>query len=176
MKPTLLIPAILAFSLVGCGTFKKTTNVENEAVKTEILTNTVETKTLTEKASTTVTTQADTARATKHLDNLLNGDTLKTETDHTSINVFFNHETGEIDATAVSKPQIIPVEIERSIVTKNETSTLAKSDTEKESRHEDKERESGTSTFLWGIISVLIPFILILIYIIYRRVRNKILP
>lgn len=160
----------LAFAVTGCGTLKKNSKTTTEATKTETTTKSVETTTITEKATTTVTTQADTVNVSKPLDSVIGGDTIKKETEYTEIKTYYDKHTKEIKTDVITKPQSIPVNIDRTIVSKKETETNTKQDSKSETKSKDKERKSNISEFKWTFLWLFL--ILVVVYFIYRRFKN----
>lgn len=169
MMKKLLILIAATTLLSACGTFKKSIKEDTKSISTEVITKATETKTVTEKVDTTVTTKADSVKATGKLDAIQKGDTIKAETGTTSVEVYLDGNTGDVVAVAKTKPQTVPVTFERTTVTNTETKKIDRSETKTESKTLDKERKSGSSTYLWGIISVLL--LLIILYVVYKWIR-----
>ena len=169
MRKLLTILAAITL-LSSCGTLKKAKTEKTKSISTEVITKATETKTVTEKADTTVTTKADSVKATGKLDVIQKGDTIKAETWTTSVEVYLDGNTGDVVAVAKTKPQHIPVTIDRTTVSKTETEKVDKSETKTASKTLDKERKSGSITYLWGVISAFL--LLIILYFVYRWLRS----
>lgn len=173
MKKTILLIAATTL-LSSCGTFKRIMHKEETTSSVSSTVQAVETKTVTERVDTVVHTKPDSVHAAKSLKDIAKGDTLHAETDKTVVDVYYDPTTGKLHANAKSKPQIVPITFERTTVSDTKTNKVEVSEQSRKVRDVDKERKSGSSGYLWGIITILA--LIIVLYILYRYIKTLIKP
>lgn len=153
--------------LASCGTMKKTVQKETTD-STSLATKEDKTKTkITEKADTTVRIQGDTAKATKPLDNLIKGDTLKAKSNGTSLEVFYNPKTGDLHAKAITEPKDVPILVDRTTEIHNDIFEKEEAEfhTATESKDVEREETNVFKQFAW-ILALIV--LLAALYFIYR--------
>jgi hypothetical protein len=164
-----LIILLLAMALASCGTLKKTVHKET-ADSSSVVTKEDKTKTkITEKADTTVRIKGDTAKATKPLENLVKGDTLRAKTNGTSLNVFYNPKTGDVHAEAITEPKDVPIVVDRTTETQNDIREQEERDfhSATEDKQIDREETELLKDATWLIVVGLIT-LLVLLYLLSR--------
>lgn len=162
-----IIAIVLAIILTGCGSLKKSVHKEATDSSSVVTATDKSTTTITEKADTTVKIKGDTAKASKPLDNLVKGDTLKAESNGTKVEVYFNPTTGRIHAQAITEPKEIPILIDRT--TKVENDLRYQEEKEFHQEHKDvqvdRKETNLLNPYLWVVWLI---FALVLLYLLWR--------
>lgn len=169
---TLLI-LLLSITLASCGSLNKSVRKQTTDSTSIQATRQANVSIITEKLDTSVQLKGDTAKATKPLDNLVKGDTLKASTNGTSVEVFYNPVTGNIHAKAITEPRLVPVIIDRTTELRSETESIEEREFHQAIESKDVEREESSllNPWLWVVWLIIL---LALLYLLYRF-KNKIL-
>lgn len=163
---------LLALMLASCGTFRK--SVQKQTTDSTSIQSTRETNLsiTSEKIDTIVKIKGDTAKATKPLENLVKGDTLKASTNGTSVEVFYNPSTGNIHAKAITEPQNVPVVMDRMIVHNSDVIASEEYNFHHaiEEKNVQKEETNLLNPYLWVVWLI----ILLAVAYILLRLKSKI--
>jgi hypothetical protein len=168
----ILLAIFISIALASCGTLSKSVHKQTTDSTSNVSTRDKSVSIISEKIDTSVKLKGDTAKASKPLENILKGDTLKASTNGTSLEVFYNPTTGQVHAKAITEPKDVPVIMDRT--------TRIENDIEQDEEYkfhnaiEDKEVEREESNLLnpWLYVVWLI-LALALAYLIYR-IKTKI--
>jgi hypothetical protein len=167
MKHILIL--LLAMMLASCGTLRKNVQKETKDSTSTISTRDKSVSIITEKIDTSVKLPGDTAKASKPLDNLIKGDTLKASTNGTQLEVYYEPTTGRIHAKAITEPKDVPIIIDRTTKVENdiEREEEAAFHSATEDKQIDREETEILKDATWLIVVGLIA-LLVLLYLLNR--------
>lgn len=176
---------LIAFVLTSCGAFKKTTNKselevtasEVSTLKADVTTNTSTTtdkgiKTLiTERIDTTVTIPGTTASVTRPLIELIERGIIEASNGETTVKVTYDPTTGSVKAEGKTAKRTIPVQSSKTTVvqedyksleeTRMEGSLTAKTDSNIDIEHKEKDVVAEKESSNWLIFGVIALFFVV---------------
>lgn len=170
-----IIILLAAFTFISCGA-RKTRKTEYKENKTETSRDTTaivsETKTTT-VIDTTITVKGEEAKASKPLEDLKRGDTLKTETNRHSTKTYYDKKTKSVVTDTKVKDEVIPLKarVYKENKTTTNKGTNKTSSTEILASQKDTERKTDFYNTVTKIIIIFV--IALIVYLIARRFAKK---
>lgn len=148
-----IIAILIAIIFCSCSLTKNITKNKSKE-SSEIKTETATTRTITEVATQTIEVSADTLKSNKNVDLILNGDSIYEDTPEQTITVKI--VKGKLQAKAIKKKQVIPVNINRTIIEKELKKEDSKISKEITTKDKHVERTGINLNYLWWLLLLLI--------------------
>lgn len=160
---------LIAFMLASCGTLHKTVHKAKADTSSVTSTHDKSVTIIREKIDTSVKIKGDTAKASAPLESITHGDTLKAQSDGTSVEVYYEASTGRIHAKAITKPKEVPIQIERTTEVHADVRQVQENRSHKETldKQVDHKETNLLNPWLWLVWLILL---LALLYLLWRFV------